>query len=97
MAMWESMGPIADRGEDKLGSSDRAIVQFRKQMLAAAKAVAAGEAAIGTTEPRIPHLSLASFEGMVPKGVDWRLINISEEERQLSQVTTGPMVEGASA
>jgi phthalate 4,5-dioxygenase oxygenase subunit len=84
MAMWESMGKIADRGEDKLGSSDRAIVQFRKQMLAAAKAVAAGEPAIGTTEPRIPHLSLASFEGMVPKGADWRLINISDEERQVS-------------
>jgi phthalate 4,5-dioxygenase oxygenase subunit len=86
MAMWESMGRIADRGDDKLGSSDRAIVQFRKQMLSAAKAVASGEPAIGTAEPRIPHVSLASFEGMVPKGEDWRLINISEEERRATEI-----------
>src|SRR3954469_7387991 len=48
MAMWESMGPIADRSADHLGSSDVAIVQFRRQMVAAAKACAAGEPAIGT-------------------------------------------------
>ena len=35
--MWESMGPIADRSHDKLGSSDRAIFEFRKQMLAQAR------------------------------------------------------------
>jgi len=27
-----------------------------------------------------------SFEGMVPKGDDWRLINVSEEERRLTGV-----------
>jgi phthalate 4,5-dioxygenase oxygenase subunit len=80
MAMWESMGPIANRNEDLLGSSDMAIVQFRKQMLAAARAVANGEPAIGTASPRIPHLKLASFEGMVPKGQDWKRINVSDEE-----------------
>jgi phthalate 4,5-dioxygenase oxygenase subunit len=55
-------------------------------MLSAAKAVASGEPAIGTAEPRIPHVSLASFEGMVPKGEDWRLINISEEERRATEI-----------
>src|SRR5205085_2423568 len=38
MAMWESMGPIADRSEDHLGSSDLAVLQFRRQMVAAVKA-----------------------------------------------------------
>ena len=37
MAMWESMGPIADRSRDQLGSSDVAVVQFRRMMVAAAK------------------------------------------------------------
>src|SRR5262245_4810737 len=32
MAMWESMGPITDRTDERLGSSDVAIVQFRRQM-----------------------------------------------------------------
>ena len=71
MAMWESMGPIADRSEDHLGSSDVAIIQFRRQMTAAAKAAAAGEPVIGTT--RVARLvDLASFEGLAPKTIDWR-------------------------
>lgn len=71
MAMWESMGPIADRSEDHLGSSDVAIVQFRRQMVAAAKAVQKGEPAIGASA-RTRHVDLASFEGLVPKSADWR-------------------------
>lgn len=71
MAMWESMGPIADRSADHLGASDAAIVQFRRQMVAAAKACAAGEPAIGTTASVRP-VDLASFEGVVPRTADWR-------------------------
>ena len=71
MAMWESMGPIADRSADHLGSSDAAIIQFRRQMVAAARAAAAGEPAIGTgSATSVSHL--ASFEGVVPRTVDWR-------------------------
>lgn len=83
MAMWESMGPIADRSHDRLGSSDKAIATFRMQMLRAAQAAQRGEPVIGTTEPRVPHAKLASFEGMLPKGVDWRTINVSEEENRI--------------
>lgn len=84
MAMWESAGPIADRSQDRLGSSDRAIGTFRMQMLHAAQAVQRGKQAIGTAEPRIPHAKLMSFEGMVSHGVDWRMINVSEEEQQIT-------------
>ncbi|MDQ8757428.1 Rieske 2Fe-2S domain-containing protein [Sphingosinicella sp. LHD-64] len=83
MAMWESMGVIADRRDDRLGSSDKAIFTFRAQMYRAAQAVAQGQPAIGATEPRIPHVDLASFEGMVPKGDDWRTIGVSEAERRI--------------
>jgi phthalate 4,5-dioxygenase len=88
MAMWESMGPIADRSRDRLGSSDLAIVQFRRQMVAAAKKVRDGESAIGTTEPRVPHVHLASFEGVVEKTVDWRTLNVSEAERSATAAST---------
>lgn len=71
MAMWESMGPIADRGYDHLGASDVAIVQFRRQMVAAARAAQAGQPAIGEDSP-VRHVDLASFEGLVAKGADWR-------------------------
>jgi phthalate 4,5-dioxygenase oxygenase subunit len=83
MAMWESMGPIADRTCDHLGVSDIAVVQFRRQMIAAAKTFRDGGPAIGTTEPRIPQVKLASFEGIVPKAADWRTLAVSDEERAL--------------
>jgi phthalate 4,5-dioxygenase len=80
MAMWESMGPIADRTQDYLGSSDLAVFQFRKQMIAAVKQFRDGGPAIGTTEPHIPHVKLGSFQGIVPKSTNWRTLNVSQEE-----------------
>ncbi|MEO8113747.1 MAG: Rieske 2Fe-2S domain-containing protein [Phenylobacterium sp.] len=84
MAMWESMGPIADRSQDHLGSSDVAIVQFRRQMVAAAKAVAAGEPAIGVRSAT-RQVDLASFEGVVPKGADWRTFSTRRGRRQAAE------------
>ena len=74
MAMWETMGPITDRSRERLGASDTAIVRFRKLMVDAAQRVARGEPAIGTTAPQIPLARIRSFEGVVPKGVDWRTL-----------------------
>lgn len=84
MAMWESMGPIADRSEDHLGSSDVAIIQFRRQMVAAAKAVQRGEPAIGTTSS-VRQVDLASFEGLVPKGADWRQFTTRARQSQAAE------------
>jgi phthalate 4,5-dioxygenase oxygenase subunit len=84
MAMWESMGPISDRTEDHLGQSDIAVVQFRRQMISAAKRMKQECVAIGTTQPRVPRIKLASFEGIVPKSVDWRTLGVSEEELAIS-------------
>ena len=78
MAMWESMGPIVDRSQDHPGSSDVAVVQFRRMMVNAAKRFAEGGPAIGTTEPHIPHVKLASFEGIVPKATDWRTLGVDD-------------------
>ena len=83
MAMWETMGPIAQRSEEKLGVSDLAVVQFRRQMVAAAKLVAEGGPAIGTAEPRVPFVKLASFEGVVPKIEDWASFGVDPLEAAL--------------
>jgi phthalate 4,5-dioxygenase oxygenase subunit len=85
MAMWETMGPIADRSAERLGASDLAIVEFRRIMVEAVKALAAGAPAIGTTEPRVPRAKLRSFEGIVAKGTDWRTLGVAPEELALSQ------------
>lgn len=71
VAMWTTMGPIADRTKDRLGASDLAIVEFRKQMLDAVRAFAQGGPAIGTGAAAIPA-SVCSFQAIVPKSIDWR-------------------------
>ncbi len=74
MAMWETMGPIADRSRERLGASDVAIAQFRRIMVDAARKVRDGGPAIGTGPDAVPHVSLASFAGIVPKTTDWKTL-----------------------
>jgi phthalate 4,5-dioxygenase len=71
VAMWLTMGPIADRTNDRLGASDLAVVEFRKQMLDAVKAFQNGQPAIGTGDAAIPKDDCA-FQAIVPKAIDWR-------------------------
>jgi phthalate 4,5-dioxygenase oxygenase subunit len=80
MAMWETMGAIADRTVERLGASDIAIVQWRRQMLEALASFEAGGEPLGRIEPRIPQVQIASFEGVVPKTVDWRSLGVREAE-----------------
>ncbi|MES1978929.1 MAG: Rieske 2Fe-2S domain-containing protein [Pseudomonadota bacterium] len=71
IAMWVTMGPIADRTHERLGASDMAVVEFRKQMLEAVRAFQAGAAAIGTGDLRIPS-SVVAYQAIIPKTSDWR-------------------------
>jgi len=80
MAMWESMGSIADRSKDHPGSSDMAVVQFRRMMLSAVKKFQQTGAVIGAGKDRIAHAQLASFEGLVPKSTDWKTLGVPQEE-----------------
>jgi phthalate 4,5-dioxygenase oxygenase subunit len=72
IAMWETMGRITDRTKDWLGTSDIAVARFRRLMVDAAKTMRDGGPALGTTQPHIRHADIASYEGVVPKSVDWR-------------------------
>jgi phthalate 4,5-dioxygenase oxygenase subunit len=74
IAMWETMGRIADRTKDWLGTSDIAVARFRRLMVDAAKAMRDGGPALGTTKPHIAHADIASFEGVVPRTTDWRTL-----------------------
>ena len=77
--MWETMGPIADRSVERLGASDLAIVEFRRLMLEEVKRFRDGAAAIGTRErSSIPQGSIRSFEGMMPKGSEWRQLDTGQ-------------------
>ena len=76
IAMWLTMGPIADRTHERLGASDLAIVEFRKQMLQAVQAFAKGEPAIGIGNARIPK-QICAYQAIVPKTTDWRAYQAS--------------------
>ena len=71
VAMWVTMGPIADRSNDRLGASDLAIVEFRRVMLDAVQTFHKGEPAIGTgalaASPQV-----CSYQAVLPKATDWR-------------------------
>jgi phthalate 4,5-dioxygenase len=68
-AIQESQGPIVDRTRERLGTSDTAIIQVRKRLLIAARALReAGE--------RPPGLGAASFlvrsaSALLPAGASW--------------------------
>ena len=66
IAMWVTMGPVADRTRDRLGASDRAIIEFRNQMVDAVRAFQQGKPAIGTGADCIPA-EVCAFQAMVPK------------------------------
>jgi phthalate 4,5-dioxygenase oxygenase subunit len=79
--MWESMGPITDRTKERVGASDFAVVEFRRLMVDAARQFQRDGTVLGRTEPHIPHVKIASFEGIVAKSVDWRTLGIATEEQ----------------
>lgn len=72
VAMWVTMGPIADRTRERLGASDLAIVEFRRRMVDAVRAFQNGEPPIGIGESAVPE-SVCSFQAILPKTTDWRV------------------------
>lgn len=83
IAMWESMGAIADRTQERLGASDIAIVQFRRLMIEAVKRFQETQEVIGCIEPHVPQAKLCSYQGVVEKTVAWRTLGASDEEVSL--------------
>jgi phthalate 4,5-dioxygenase oxygenase subunit len=71
IAMWVTMGEIADRTYDRLGASDLAIVEFRRQMIDAVRDFQEGKPAIGTGDLAIPK-EVCSYQAVIPKTIDWR-------------------------
>jgi phthalate 4,5-dioxygenase len=68
-AIQESMGPVVDRSREHLGPADKAIIQLRKKLRDAVRAVEAGGTpeGLGTT-----YYDLRAGEGVLPRDADWR-------------------------
>jgi phthalate 4,5-dioxygenase oxygenase subunit len=73
-AVQESMGPIVNRTREHLGASDLAVIHFRRTIIDAAERLAReGAAPVGLVQ-QVNYKTLASGEGMVPLGADWRRV-----------------------
>ncbi len=68
-AIQESMGPIADRTTEHLGSIDRAIIVGRRLLLQAVKTVHDGGDPPGVAPS---YYKLRGIEKLIPQGADWR-------------------------
>jgi phenylpropionate dioxygenase-like ring-hydroxylating dioxygenase large terminal subunit len=67
-AIQESQGPVVDRTRERLGSSDTAIIQVRKRLLDAARALREG----GARAPGLDASYLVrSASALLPPGADW--------------------------
>jgi hypothetical protein len=68
----ESMGPVYDRSQEQLGSTDRAVTRMRHILLSAAKGLAEGKEppAIGDLDYRSIH----GAEKILAPGEDWRTL-----------------------
>ena len=85
IAMWETMGPIADRTRDRLGASDLAIVEFRRMMVEAARRMRDDGKALGAG---VEASHIRSFEGIVEKGRDWRTLGEASPPQSETENTT---------
>ena len=70
VAIQEGMGPIVDRSQEYLGTSDRAIIAMRKLLLEATDDVERDEQPKGV-DPDI-HRNVRAYDFIVPKGEDWQ-------------------------
>jgi phthalate 4,5-dioxygenase oxygenase subunit len=68
-AIQESMGTVVDRSREHLGPADKAIIQLRKKLRDAVRAVEDGGTpeGLGTT-----YYDLRAGEGVLPRNADWR-------------------------
>jgi hypothetical protein len=74
----ESMGPIYDRTQERLGTSDKAIIRMRRLLIAAAKHVRDGGAAPATSADH-DYREVRSAEKILEPGEEWRILGTNED------------------
>jgi hypothetical protein len=74
------MGPIYDRSQEHLGTSDSAIIRVRKRLMDSAKAfMAEGAPSPGVLDPAVYQVRGAA--ALLPKNADW--VKSTEEIRRV--------------
>jgi len=71
LAVIESMGPIADRTREYLGSADAALTRFRRILIEAVRACAEGETPRGL-DRELPYERIRARQAVYEESRDWR-------------------------
>jgi phthalate 4,5-dioxygenase len=72
-AMTESMGAVYDRGQEHLGTTDRAVILMRRMLIKAAKELAHGIEP-PAVDPNLNYNDFRSAEKILAPDEDWRLL-----------------------
>jgi hypothetical protein len=82
------MGPIYDRTQEQLGSTDKAISRMRHILISAAKGLAEGKAPPALTGN---FTIIRGAEKILEPGEDWRALGTEDDPvvRESSTATTG--------
>jgi phthalate 4,5-dioxygenase oxygenase subunit len=81
-AVQESMGAIVDRSKEHLGPADRAVIQARRLLLDAVRAVQTGETPRGVAPS---YYTLRAAEGVLPRETNWRTLLEPDAELRVLQ------------
>jgi len=73
IAAQESMGPVVDRSQEHLGTSDVAIIRMRRRQLDNVRRFQAGETLIGH-DPAIAFGAMASEQRVIPIDTPWQSV-----------------------
>jgi phthalate 4,5-dioxygenase len=90
LAVTESMGSIYDRSQEHLGSTDRAIIRMRQQLIAAAQDLERGIDPPGL-DASFPWTELRSTEKIIARGEDWRKLGTPEDPAYVRLLASGEM------
>jgi phthalate 4,5-dioxygenase oxygenase subunit len=83
VAMQESMGTIADRTNEHLGSADAAVIAARRRLLAEAKALAAADGAATPSGLDPSQQRVRSASMILPRDVPW--VEATAESRKAAE------------
>jgi nitrite reductase/ring-hydroxylating ferredoxin subunit len=75
----ESMGPIYDRTQEHLGTTDKAVIRMRNILLSAAKSLADGVTPPALAGPDRDFRTIRSAEKNLEPGEDWRLLGTDDD------------------
>jgi phenylpropionate dioxygenase-like ring-hydroxylating dioxygenase large terminal subunit len=71
-AMFISQGPIYDRTQEQLCSSDGAVLRVRSQLVKSVREFMGGKVPHLADNPQLDEASAVSVGGVIPAGTDWR-------------------------